>query len=692
MIERLMALVDRMFPSLRTAGLQTRSSAAVELLTLAYTAPLALIGLIWLGLATDLQLIRQNAGLFALLAGLTVMFHLVQFFLIVELTGDQYGTSKDSFGGVIAWTGMLLLGPTILWLSILWNGVDFLRNRYRLRDRLAWLRGIRTLTSGLIRDSLAMLVGYLVYRQLGGQTPFASLSVGSILSGFGGLGAAGVLFLVVLIIYVLIVRSARIHIGQPVGLGRMLWFLALAVGLPMLADPFGFLAAGIYRQNGLAVFLFLIAGLFMVGLLARRLSLAVESARMQSRQLSRLERLSRAILNARPDDPQALSAILGEHMPDMFAARKTIIHLLDGRTIFRHPDTDEEDLSRVLGWLEVRDEASNPPEIQAFVDGERLPWAEQVRAFDPIVLTPILHPDTRQMIGLVYVELRTLAERWHKRSIQTIFPAMQTLADQIASGMHRTETYQEVLAYHKAAQELAIAGQIQSGFFPRDLPLLDGWELAFSLLPARETSGDYFDFISLPEDRVAILIADVADKGLGAALYMALSRTLIRTFAQEYDQQPSLVAYFTNERILQDASANLFVTAFYGVLDRRSGVLNYFNAGHNPQLLLRNNSEQRVDFLNPTGMPLGVDEDAVWRQDTVTIQAGDVLVLYTDGIPDSQTEAGELFGEERLQASALSALGSSAQEIQSIILQDIEAHVSGGAQFDDITLLVLLRN
>jgi sigma-B regulation protein RsbU (phosphoserine phosphatase) len=224
------------------------------------------------------------------------------------------------------------------------------------------------------------------------------------------------------------------------------------------------------------------------------------------------------------------------------------------------------------------------------------------------------------------------------------------------------------------------------------MPRLDGWEISVTLLPARETSGDFFDLIELSGGRVGILVADVADKGLGAALYMALSRTLIRTYALEYDAQPDIVFFSANERILQDARANLFVTAFYAVLDPESGVLNYANAGHNPPILLRRQGESNIQALTLTGMPLGIDEDASWGLASIQIEPGDALILYTDGIPDAMNAQGIFFKERNLMQVAHDRLGGSAQQIQSGIIDAVMDFVGDNAQFDDITLLVLVRD
>jgi sigma-B regulation protein RsbU (phosphoserine phosphatase) len=184
----------------------------------------------------------------------------------------------------------------------------------------------------------------------------------------------------------------------------------------------------------------------------------------------------------------------------------------------------------------------------------------------------------------------------------------------------------------------------------------------------------------------------VADKGVGAALYMALSRTLIRTYAVEYDAEPEVVFYAANGRILNDARANLFVTAFYGILEPKTGILTYCNAGHNPPFIIRSGENNPVDMLRRTGIAIGIDEDATWTQSSVVINLGDILVLYTDGIPDAQNRDGSFFGEERLIETVQQNIGRSAFEIQNSILEEVEKFVGENAQFDDITLMILARD
>jgi serine phosphatase RsbU (regulator of sigma subunit) len=222
------------------------------------------------------------------------------------------------------------------------------------------------------------------------------------------------------------------------------------------------------------------------------------------------------------------------------------------------------------------------------------------------------------------------------------------------------------------------------------LPNIDGWQLAFTLLPARETSGDFFDVIPLSEGRIGLLIADVMDKGVGPALYMALCRTLIRTYAIEYDADPEVVFYATNQRLLSDAEASLFVTALYGILDPATGEFIYSNAGHNPPFLIKVDSGGNYCPLRRTGIALGIDTDSTWDQEIVKINPGDVLLLYTDGIPDAQNSEGGFFDERFIETASLNP-DHTAYQLENLILEEIQTFIGNAPQLDDITLMILRR-
>lgn len=253
-------------------------------------------------------------------------------------------------------------------------------------------------------------------------------------------------------------------------------------------------------------------------------------------------------------------------------------------------------------------------------------------------------------------------------------------------------------ANRRMAEELALAGEVQTSFLPREVPACAGWQLAATLQPAREASGDFYDFISLPDARLGIVMADVSDKGAGAALYMALSCTLIRTYAPQYPAEPELVLGAVNRRILADTSASEFVTVFYGILDLATGTLLYSNAGHWPPFRFHAGGEGDTQGLAATGIPLGVFEEWAWRREALQIDPGDLLVLYTDGITEAHDEQAALFGQERLLESVRASLRArgprppTAHEIQDAVLEDVRRFAGSAPRSDDIALVMLLRD
>ena len=240
-------------------------------------------------------------------------------------------------------------------------------------------------------------------------------------------------------------------------------------------------------------------------------------------------------------------------------------------------------------------------------------------------------------------------------------------------------------------RELALASQIQSSFLATTLPEIPGWQVSTTLKPAHTMSGDFYDAHALPNGGLGVLIADVVDKGVGAALYMALSCTLFRTYAAEYPTQPERVISAVNRRLLVDTGVDSFITAFYGVLDLANGTLAYCNAGHNPPYWVQTQAGGEIHPLAGTGVPLGIFEDRSWTQETIQLAPGDSLVLYTDGVTDAQSVQAEFFDESRLRASVQANLGRSAREIQEAILGDISDFIGSAPQCDDIALVIIVR-
>jgi serine phosphatase RsbU (regulator of sigma subunit) len=241
------------------------------------------------------------------------------------------------------------------------------------------------------------------------------------------------------------------------------------------------------------------------------------------------------------------------------------------------------------------------------------------------------------------------------------------------------------------AHELALAAEIQNGLLPASLPQPTGWRIAAALLSARETAGDFYDCFLLLDGRLALVIADVSGKGLGAALYMATGRALIRTLVPLGITAPAAVLAGVNARLLEDTHAGLFITAFFGVLDLASGTLTYANAGHPPPLLLADSARDAVQLLNPTGLVLGVEPGVTWREETVALGVGDRLLLYTDGVTEAQDAGGAFFETERLLATLAAGAGDDVEAAIARVRAAVLAFAGALPQFDDITLLAVQR-
>jgi len=409
---------------------------------------------------------------------------------------------------------------------------------------------------------------------------------------------------------------------------------------------------------------------------AGRLTLSSEAAQVLA-VAGKLEQLERAVLDSRPE-PSDLPQLLAEHVPSMFPHCAISVRLFPDQSLLHHPQGEPQVPEAAWEWLSTTSRPST------FYSGAELPWGSSLSAGETLIVAPIKGTKAKEPAGGVYVLSHQDAD-----GITRLLPVVQGLAVQIAWALRKARARSEALAHERVAQEIALAGQIQASFLPSEVPDLPGWQLAARLEPARETSGDFYDFIPLPDGRWGLVVADVADKGMGAALYMALSCTLIRTYAAKYHRRPDLLFKAVNRRMLTDTRAGLFVSVFYGILDPAAGVLEYCNAGHHPPYLLSGTDGSVVQALRRTGMPLGVMEDAIWEQATIRLAPGDVLLLYTDGITDAQNQQGEFFGQGRLLEAAHASLDHSASGIRDALAARVREFAGDAPQFDDITLLVV---
>ena len=243
----------------------------------------------------------------------------------------------------------------------------------------------------------------------------------------------------------------------------------------------------------------------------------------------------------------------------------------------------------------------------------------------------------------------------------------------------------------KMSQELKLAGEVQRSFLHLDPPVIPGWDMAYRLKPAQETSGDFIDFHQRPDRLVDILIADVVDKGVSAALFMALSWIIFHTYADQYPEQPDLVLKAVNRQILKYNHSSQFITVFYGVLDPADGKFVYSNAGHPLPLLFRGTEYEYVRIPGGHGVPLGLFEEATWEQGTLEVKPGDRLVLYTDGIIEAQNEEGAFYTEEGLIQSIRKHPGKAAEGMADSILEDLQEFIGKKSLADDTAMILVGR-
>lgn len=310
---------------------------------------------------------------------------------------------------------------------------------------------------------------------------------------------------------------------------------------------------------------------------------------------------------------------------------------------------------------------------------------------------------------------------------------MQVTADQLALVLENAQLYgrldesyrsldkakQAIEDYSKALDyELEKGRQIQRDFLPNEIPQLPNWEIAACFYPARQVAGDFYDAFLLPGGKLGLVIADVCDKGVGAALFMALFRSLIRVFSGQTSLEGfSIIGKDVNEGVLdlvdpqitpdldeinalkavaltnnyiaeEHAQMSMFATLFFGVLNPETGCLTYINGGHEPLYILRQG--EVVATLNPTGPAVGMLPNMQFKVKQVHLVPGDTLVGYTDGVTEARAPDRALFTSKRLLALLQQPIAS-ATELMELLKNELFTYINNAPQFDDITVLMVNR-
>jgi sigma-B regulation protein RsbU (phosphoserine phosphatase) len=294
-----------------------------------------------------------------------------------------------------------------------------------------------------------------------------------------------------------------------------------------------------------------------------------------------------------------------------------------------------------------------------------------------------------RVLGTIYVDNRIQAGIFSKDDQELL----TAIASSAAVAIENARLYKVAVEKGRLERELQMARQVQIDLIPRETPQVPGWEFATRWLPARQVAGDFFDFIYTRNGKIGMLVADVSDKGMPAALFMALSRSTVRA-SLDASSSPGEGMYRANCLIQADSPSSMFVTLVYAQLDPEKGEIRYVNAGHNPPLLFqkgKHKGQGSLRRLNRTGMAMGVLSDERYEEIALVLQPGDFVVFYTDGITDALNDQGQDFGIDNLESLVLEQRENSANQIAAALEDSLRTHIGEQPLFDDITLVIARR-
>ncbi len=464
--------------------------------------------------------------------------------------------------------------------------------------------------------------------------------------------------------------------------------------------------------------------LFVLQTLADQIAVAIQSANAYTEQQEEAWTLAALLQTAenisRASDLESLLATIVRLPPLLVGCERCAVFLYE-----RHSGSfvatgqygwDESTCSALLHQPvrfqdaplldEVRT-GGQPIVVENAASSARLPQITDLCPSGSLLALPLTARAT--VLGVLLLDRDSATTPWTPRQM-TIATG---IASQAASAIESSLLAQKAMEQERLTQEMRVAREIQTSLLPNSAPKLSGWDIAAAWRAARAVGGDFYDFWMVgdqgskdagrafldsgrsgagvsADDRsqFGFVIADVSDKGVPAALFMALSRSLMR--AASLDGSPPAIAVGrANRWIARDSQSGMFVTLFYGLLDPATGRLQFTNGGHNPPLLMRNGGT--TETLGTSGIALGVIEEALYRESQVLLGENEIVVCYTDGVTEAINADEEEYGVARLTAVAERFRDRPAEVMVQAILSDLAAHTGERPAFDDVTLVVLKR-
>jgi phosphoserine phosphatase RsbU/P len=263
---------------------------------------------------------------------------------------------------------------------------------------------------------------------------------------------------------------------------------------------------------------------------------------------------------------------------------------------------------------------------------------------------------------------------------------LQMLASQVAIIIEKVMLHEQLIEKKRLEGQLEVARQVQLELLPPSDPKLEGFDISAYNFSTEEVSGDYYDWVRIYDDQIGLVVADVSGKGVPAALLMAFLRASLRA-ATHIGYAPHISMAKVNYLLWESIERNQYVTAFYGILDASNRTLSFTNAGHNPPVLLDAGGNAR--FIEQGGLPLGMFEETRYHEYYLTIERGEMLVLYTDGATEAMSLNGEEFGRERLAQAVQASRNLSAKELIAALHREVIDWTGGLGAHDDITFFVI---
>ncbi|MEI7643152.1 MAG: SpoIIE family protein phosphatase [Chloroflexales bacterium] len=407
-----------------------------------------------------------------------------------------------------------------------------------------------------------------------------------------------------------------------------------------------------------------------------------------------------------------LDATILSHMAVRLGQR----HLAPSEVLFNQGDISYDCFVILSGAMEVltfvngtehRLEVYDAGQIigeMALID--RSPRSATVRAVDESHLVVITEADFKTLIGsnpeLAMNMLRNSTTRVRNTNQRMISDLERKNAELLKAYQQLKAAQAELIRLNRIEQEMAVARQIQESFLPRALPQPTGWQVSAYSRGAQAVGGDFYDCIELSDGRLGLVVADACGKGVTAALFVALSRSLLRAASlapwifqggMVLDAESILTGalWLVNDYICREhAESNMFITLFYAVLDPRSGDLVYVNAGHNPPLQV-DGPGLHIRELQEGTLPIGIMASQEFVAQRAHIAPGERLILFTDGITEAMNAVGEPFNDDRFHAALRAGTDHASQALVDLVIHQVDAYAAGAPQADDMTLMVVSR-